>query len=284
MADVKTRKIRAFLRRQHSELIVVKRRHIGSADAAIRAHVEALAHRINEWRVDGKLEPVHSHRSRTWMLLALASIAMVVKSAIVKSSAAATTLATGHAHRFAGFAESVFGDDSIVVDGHRRQTLNRQRAEELQLQFVGAARSSSGLNKLIAAVAAGVLLSELADSIGADSDKPKDIAERVLSPVASRAETYIRTETGSVYAKALADIFAGSKLRKRWATIDPGCNRICHSADGQVVDDDDVFEMGDGSTTDYPPAHPNCDCTWLPWRDEWGRLASTDDIEEQEAA
>lgn len=283
MADVKTRKIRAFLRRQHSDLIVVKRRHIKSADVAIKAHISALAHRISEWSIDGKLEPVHSHRSRTWMLLALASIATVVKSAIVKSSEAASALATAHAQRLAGFADSVFGDDLIAVDEHRGQTRDGRRAEELQLRFVGATRSSSGMGKLISAVATGALLSELADSIGAESDDPEDIAERVLSPVASRAETYIRTETGAVYAQALADIFAGNKLRKRWATIDPGCNRICHSADGQVVDEDDVFEMGDGSTTDYPPAHPNCDCTWLPWRDEWGRLASTEDIDEEAA-
>jgi len=196
----------------------------------------------------------------------------------------AQDLAADHANQFAEKIPPLFGEDGFDLDDDKNATTDEEdddRAGMLAAAFLTGGKRSvlNRFAKLSGAVLAGSLLADFAESIGSDSDSEDDIAAQMMDPIEGRAEMWVRTETGTSYGVGMMAV-ADEVEQKRWATIDPGCDEICHPADGQVVDMDDDFVMGDDTEVDYPPAHPNCDCTWLPWREQWGAVGSTDEIEE----
>ena len=281
--SVPVKKIRRFLKRQHAEVLAVKREHIGAGLAAVGQHKQSLAKKLADWSSDdGKLNPAKARESKSWAASTAVALGVTTARAMRRGSEDAADLATDHAQQWASFAADAFGDDLDVGDSSDF-SIDDDRLSDLQASYVGTARRGvyGTLLKVATAVAAGSALADFAQYIGADSADHDDVAAAAFDPVESRTEMYIRTETGDAYGLAFADVLSDDKaVQKRWATIDPGCDSICHDADGQVQDMDDDFEMGDGSTCDFPPAHPNCDCTWLPWKDDWGSLKSTDDVEQ----
>lgn len=91
------------------------------------------------------------------------------------------------------------------------------------------------------------------------------------------AERVVRTELGSAYGVQMLQGLHAAKgvlpdLQKRWCTDGSGCAHICTPADGQTIDLHEVFVLGDGSTTDTAPGHPNCRCRVGAWRAHWGEL------------
>lgn len=280
--SVPVKKIRGFLKKQHGELIAVKRKHIAAGLKAVDQHKQSLAQKLSDWSDnDGNLDASKARESKRWAAATAMALGVTTAQAMRSGSSDAADLASDHAQQWSDFAADEFGDDMSVSQSEF--SVDDDRLDDLQSSYVGNTRRGvyATLLKVAGAVVAGAALSDLAQTVGSDSDDEDDIASATFAPVESRTEMYIRTETGDAYGLALANAMSDDEqTQKRWATIDPGCDAICHDADGQVVDMDDDFEMGDGSTVDYPPAHPNCDCTWLPWKEEWGKLKSTDDIDD----
>ena len=283
--SVPVKKVRGFLKKQHGELIAVKRKHIRAGLVAVDVHKKKLAKKLDDWTDDdGNFNATSWRDSKKWAATTAVALGVTTAQSIRNGSQDAADLASDHAQQWSDFAADEFGDDLSVSDD--AFDIDDDRIDDLQQSYVGNTRRGvyASLLKVASAVVASSSLSDLADTVGADSADPDDIASSIFSPVASRTEMYIRTETGDAYGLALANATSDDEeTQKRWATIDPGCDAICHDADGQVVDMDDDFEMGDGSTVDYPPSHPNCDCVWTPWRDDWGHVKSTDDIDEDTA-
>lgn len=283
--SVPVQKVRRFLKKQHGELIAVKKKHIRAGLVAVSVHKKKLAKKLDEWTDDdGNFNATNWRDSKNWAATTAVALGVTTAQAIRNGSQDAADLASDHAQQWSDFAVDEFGDDLSVSDDD--YDIDDDRIDDLQQSYVGNTRRGvyASLLKVASAVVASSSLSDLADAVGADSDDASDIADSIFSPVESRTEMYIRTETGDAYGLALANATSDDEqTQKRWATIDPGCDGICHDADGQVVDMDDDFEMGDGSTVDYPPSHPNCDCVWTPWRDDWGHMKSTDDIDEDTA-
>ncbi len=98
----------------------------------------------------------------------------------------------------------------------------------------------------------------------------------------ARAITIVRTELSRVYGTAsqqrltqAAGVVDG--LKKQWRRSGKVHSRITHDlADGQVVDADKPFKLGNGMRLMFPhdPAAPagetiNCGCTALPWKADW---------------
>lgn len=288
MPDAKTAKIRAFLKRQHGELLRVKRNAIKKAVVPVGLAAADLTKRLTHWTDEnGKLQPANYAASLQWAQHQTLALGTSVKTGLQVGGRAANELAAKHVAQFGRQIPPLFGDDEINFDEDETPVKDdRQRWELLALAFLGGKQGvTARTTRLTMAVLAGWSLTELADSLAARNDKPKAIAEAVMSPIESRAEMYVRTELGRVYSQRLGAIAAAREdLKKRWATIDPGCIAICRTTDGQIRAMDDDFDMGDGTTTDYPPAHPNCDCTWLPWKEAWGEMRSLDEYDDLEEA
>lgn len=286
MDKAKQKKVRAFLKRQHAELIAVKQKHIATGLKAVDHRRPALTARIVAWSGDGKFEPQHEKTAKDWAAATAAALAIATRDAISDASADAADLADEHAVQFSALAADVFGADDFDL-GSVDYEEDSDHLDDLEESYYGNTRRGAlaSLLKVAAAVGAGAALGEFADSIGADSSDPSDIADKIFAPVETRTEMYIRTETGAAYGDQLHGVVSNDEaLKKRWATIDPGCENICHPTDGQVRDMDDVFDMGDDSTADFPPAHPNCDCVWIPWKDEFGSMRSTDNAADEDMA
>jgi hypothetical protein len=47
---------------------------------------------------------------------------------------------------------------------------------------------------------------------------------------------------------------------KTWNTLGGGCSQICATIDKSPININDEFN-GDGGSYDFPPAHPNCQCS-----------------------
>lgn len=239
---------------------------------------------IASWIDDDGRFLAHKYRDAKSFLNATAgAVGADLKTQFIAAASDARDLAAEHAQRFGEVIPPLFGEPPLDVDDEDATTEDEDdnRAGMLAAAFLHNGRRSvvSRFAKLAGAVLAGMAVADFAQSIGADTDADEhDIAEQMMSPVEGRAEMWIRTETSNVYSIGMMAI-ADETEKKRWATIDPGCEEICHPADGQVVDTDESFVMGNDDEVDYPPAHPNCDCTWLPWKEEWGQVGSTDELE-----
>lgn len=286
MDAAKQKRVRAFLKRQHRELIAVKKKHIATGLKAVDQHRAPLARHIDDWSSDGKLQPQHAKAAKTWAYATAAMLGSATRNAISDASTDAADLADEHAVQFSDLAADVFGADQFDL-GSVDYEEDDDHLDDLEESYVGNTRRGAlaSLLKVASAVVAGSALSDLADSLGSDSSDSSDIASSIFDPIETRTEMYIRTETGNAYSDQLHGVASADEaLKKRWATIDPGCDEICHPTDGQVRDMDDYFDMGDDSEVDFPPAHPNCDCTWIPWQDEFGSMKSTDDVVDEDVA
>lgn len=280
------KRVRSFLKRQHAELIDVKRKHIVNGVKAARQHRAALANKLNDWSSDGKLQSENEQAAKRWAAYTAAALANSTRNAISDASAEAADLAGEHAAQFSDLAGDLFGADAFELDDVEYEE-DDARLDRLEASYFGNGRRGvyASLLKVASAVAAGMTLSEFAASFKEESEDPEELAVFVFGSVETRTEMYIRTEAGNAYSEQMSDIAsADTTLKKRWATIDPGCEEICHPTDGQVRDMDDYFDMGDDSAVDFPPAHPNCDCTWVYWKDEFGSMKSTDDMVDEDMA
>lgn len=279
MTPAKTKKVRALLKTQHSQLIAVKTKYIRQAVAKAKPLQAVLSSKIDSWTRDGKFKLENGKDAKQLAAKTATALSVVMRNALADSSADAAKLAVDHLHMLSDFAQENFDGEPLDIDESAADYDDDDRLDELQLKYIGNTKfgAYATLMKLGAAVLSGAVVDEFARSVKADSADPDDIAVALFSRLDARTESYIRTETGRAYGAAMSDA-AESIEQKRWATIDPGCEEICHPTDGQIVDMDDTFELGNEDEVDYPPAHPNCDCTWFPWVKEWGNTQSTDDI------
>lgn len=102
----------------------------------------------------------------------------------------------------------------------------------------------------------------------------EDISEGLFRRYRYFAERVVRTEVINAYnveadaaiaevAKARPDL----NLMRRWnAAADRRVCIVCASLDGKVTGANEPFPDG----TDAPPAHPNCRCAVVAWREGWG--------------
>lgn len=268
----------AFLLRRHAEVKRVKRRHVKRALSKMRPHRDNLAALIERWSADGNFNGTNSHAARTWAIMTAAALGFVVRESVVSASRETSRLASNHLERLSRVVEREFDADPIGVTD-RGYELSPEHVAELQSSFVGNTRTGtySRLLKVAGAVVLGAAVNEFADALGSSSSN-EDVAAAVFAPIESRAEMYIVTESGIAYNRALLAHVAGLDYMKRWDTEGHGCPKICTPADGQIRPMGENFNMGDGDTTDFPPAHPRCDCSWIPWRREWMTAAEFDDL------
>lgn len=280
---VPVKKVRAFLAKQHRETKAMKREHVAKAVKATEKHKDGLAHKLSLWsNDDGTLKHGAVRESKSWAKATAAALSNVVTKAISSAAEDAADLAAVHAQQWSDFAVDHLDSDEFDLGGSDYE-IDEDRIDDLGEAFVGNTRKGvlGTLLKLSTLMSTTSTLADVATSLGAKSDNEEDIADSLFDRVSNRVEMFVRTETGNVYSDAFdGTVSEDDAPQKRWATIDPGCEGICHPTDGQVVDRDDLFELGNDDMVDYPPAHPNCDCTWLPWKEDFGSMKSTDDIEE----
>jgi SPP1 gp7 family putative phage head morphogenesis protein len=91
-----------------------------------------------------------------------------------------------------------------------------------------------------------------------------------------RAERIARTE--SMYATNAAQVIAGREMAREQPTIrkkllaildertHPGCLELHET----VIGWDEEFVDSDGHRAKFPPLHPNCRCSCVPWDETWG--------------
>ena len=77
----------------------------------------------------------------------------------------------------------------------------------------------------------------------------------------ARARMIARTEAVRAFNSGIVSYGKASGAQtKKWDTLGGGCSQICATIDKDPIAIDDEFE-GDGGSYDYPPAHPNCQCS-----------------------
>lgn len=95
------------------------------------------------------------------------------------------------------------------------------------------------------------------------------------------ADRIVRTEVSSAYGAQGHDSMQAAaqvlpELRRRWMGDVTACIHVCLPMVGQVVGINDAFSTGMGDLVMYPPAHPSCGCTAVPFAPSWASLL--DDI------
>jgi len=268
----------AFLLRRHAEVKRVKRRHVRQAVAKIRPHRDGLVTMLERWAIDGKLNNANSHAARTWAIMTAAALGLIARESVASASRETSQLAGNHLTRLSRIVEREF-DAAPLGHTERGYEASPEHLAALQANFVGTTRTGtySRLLKVAGAVVLGLALDEFAESLDS-KDSNEDIASALFAPIESRTELYIVTESGIAYNRALHADVVGLGYMKRWDTEGHGCQKICTPADGQIRPMGENFDMGDGGTTGFPPAHPRCDCSWIPWRREWMSAAEFDDL------
>lgn len=89
--------------------------------------------------------------------------------------------------------------------------------------------------------------------------------ERIARTEYLRAHNIGRHEAAREARKVLPD------LKRRWdATLDSRVCVLCEAAHGQVAELDEPFDV-DGEEIMTPPAHPNCRCAEIPYREAWAK-------------
>lgn len=120
--------------------------------------------------------------------------------------------------------------------------------------------------------------------LGTPGSIAANIAEGLFRRYRYWAERIVRTELMHTYnvihqdsIEQLAAI--DPSYQKRWdARLDSRLCPYCRTLDGEVVAVDGKFATR-GSIFEHPPAHPNCRCTLVPWRVEWGEMSQYTDLE-----
>lgn len=103
----------------------------------------------------------------------------------------------------------------------------------------------------------------------------EDIPEGLFARYRHWAERVVRTETTSAYgARKREGMEAASSrlpgLKRKWVGDPSSCALICRPLDGMVVGIHDLFPTRRGGI-EHEPAHPNCECSTVPWMDSWGQ-------------
>lgn len=107
----------------------------------------------------------------------------------------------------------------------------------------------------------------------APADKAAGIAQTFFKGSEAEARRVVRTEVIQAYNEikdeAIVNLAAetGIKFKRKWsAALDRRVCPLCRDLDGKTADLDKEFPGGYTA----PPAHPNCRCALVAWRDEWG--------------
>lgn len=90
------------------------------------------------------------------------------------------------------------------------------------------------------------------------------------------ADRVVRTELSSAYGatgheamRQAAEVVPD--LKRMWFADASACSLICGPMAGQIVGLHEEF-TGPGGSCMYPPVHPHCGCTAVPWREGWPQL------------
>lgn len=111
-----------------------------------------------------------------------------------------------------------------------------------------------------------------------------NIAEGLFRKYRYWAERIVRTELmhtyNVVHQQSLEQLAAIDQTYvKRWdSRLDSRLCPYCRSLDGEIVAISGEFETR-GAVYAHPPAHPNCRCTIVPWREDWGSMSQYTDLE-----
>lgn len=274
---------------------------------AFKQAEKELAEQLGKWvhqAQNGELRfSAWKYRSALVQLkLGVSELEQVVHKSLKTGGARAQKLALEHlTHEVARFS-AVFGDNVPVLNLHLAKLVATSRAALAPRYESSAERYAWGKSngvwqdiqrRLAVEILKGSSVQETAERLAQDGG-PRGmvtirgvtgeqgavveiIPEGLFRRYRWRAEMFVRTELTYAYGVQMLDgLYAAQKtltdLAKRWCTDGTGCKNICNPADGQVVALDENFVMGDGSTTDQPPAHPNCRCRCGAWRPHWGEL------------
>jgi SPP1 gp7 family putative phage head morphogenesis protein len=109
----------------------------------------------------------------------------------------------------------------------------------------------------------------------------EDIGEGLFRRYNGWADRIARTETQNAYNVQKQIGYRDAReyvpdLKRRWdAAEDLRTCVVCGSMHGEIVGLDEPFSNG----VDAPPAHPNCRCSTVPWRDEWPDVGLFEDLD-----
>jgi hypothetical protein len=148
-----------------------------------------------------------------------------------------------------------------------------QATEELYSGFLGVSKTSGFVQKA-AYDHAGELIRGLQETTRRDVARSiqtsiklgenqeaavKRLMDYIDDPV--RARMIARTEAVRAYNTGIMKYAQESGAEtKTWNTLGGGCSQICATIDLSPIALNDEFN-GDGGSYDFPPAHPNCQCS-----------------------
>lgn len=244
---------------------------------------------------------IHKHRALLGELDdAIATIGKKLGPAMRRDlkieSGSAVNIATGELRKIVGAGQKKFQDSVEPIRIDVVKIVLRTNKMLIHRHQVSAQRYAGDIGRLVQhQLAVGLVKGESVDQMVrrltgklekhydrmSDEEKAEAAGDKVFKMARYQAERLVRTEiihamnVGHVEQlkeieeerqdRTDGDENDDDRWQKKWDASADACE-ICDELDGEIVDVDDDFSSGDPG----PPAHPNCRCTVVPWRADWG--------------